>query len=101
MVRVKICGITSVEDALASVEAGADAIGLNFASSSPRRVAVELAAAIVRAVPAHVVSVGVFVDAGKEELRRTIDQVGLRCVQLHGDETPELLSDFLPHAYKA
>jgi phosphoribosylanthranilate isomerase len=101
MVRVKICGITSVEDALATVEAGADAIGLNFASSSPRRVTTALASAIVRALPAHVVSVGVFVDADRGELRRTIDAVGLRCIQLHGDETPELLFDFLPHAYKA
>jgi phosphoribosylanthranilate isomerase len=101
MVRVKICGITSVEDALATVEAGADAIGLNFASSSPRRVTTALASAIVRALPAHVVTVGVFVDADKGELRRTIDAVGLRCIQLHGDETPELLFDFLPHAYKA
>ena len=100
-VHVKICGVTSVEDALAAVAAGADAIGVNFAAGSPRRVSVPLARSIVEALPERVVSVGVFVDFGEEQLRDVQSQTGLRCVQLHGDESPELLSVFLPHAYKA
>jgi phosphoribosylanthranilate isomerase len=101
MTRVKICGVTSVEDALMCVEAGADAIGVNFAPRSPRRIALELARRIVAALPAKVVKVGVFVDATESELRDAIEQVGLGCVQLHGDEPPELVAAFLPHAYKA
>jgi phosphoribosylanthranilate isomerase len=101
MTRVKICGVTSVEDALMCVDAGADAIGVNFAPRSPRRVELELARTIVSALPAHVVTVGVFVDASERELRDTIERVGIRCVQLHGDEAPELVAAFLPHAYKA
>lgn len=101
MTRVKICGVTSVEDALMCVEAGADAIGVNFAPRSPRRVGLELARTIVAALPAGVVKVGVFVDASERELRDAIAHVGLGCVQLHGDELPELVSAFLPHAYKA
>src|SRR5262249_8611236 len=97
-VRVKICGVTSVEDALAAVAAGADAIGVNFAAESARRVDVELAREIVQALPAGIVSVGVFVDASEQQLRDVLMRTGLRCVQLHGDETPELLSKFLPHA---
>jgi phosphoribosylanthranilate isomerase len=101
MTRVKICGVTSVEDALASVEAGADAIGVNFARRSPRRVDVGLARQIVDALPPHVISVGVFVDSSEAEIRDVIARTGLRCVQLHGDEPPELVAAFLPHAYKA
>lgn len=101
MVRVKVCGVTSVADALASVQAGADAIGVNFAPASPRKLTLSLAREIVASLPSQVISVGVFVDANETELRRTIDEVGLRCVQLHGDEPPELLEKFLPHAYKA
>jgi phosphoribosylanthranilate isomerase len=100
-VRVKICGVTNVEDALAAATAGADAVGVNFAAGSPRRVDVELARTIVEALPAEIVSVGVFVDAGERELREVLARTGLRCVQLHGDESPELLALFLPHAYKA
>jgi phosphoribosylanthranilate isomerase len=100
-VRVKICGVTSVEDALAAVAAGADAIGVNFAAASPRRLDVAVARSIVQALPARVVSVGVFVDAREAELREVQAGLGLGCVQLHGDESPELLSLFLPHAYKA
>jgi phosphoribosylanthranilate isomerase len=101
MTRVKICGVTSVEDALVCVEAGADAIGVNFAPSSPRRVELEVAWQIIAALPAHIVTVGVFVDATEREMRNTITRVGLGCVQLHGEEPPELVAAFLPHAYKA
>ena len=101
MARVKICGLTNVEDALACVAAGADAIGLNFAAASPRRISMDVARSIVAALPGHVLSVGVFVDASEAELRETIARVGVQCLQLHGDETPELVAAFLPHAYKA
>jgi phosphoribosylanthranilate isomerase len=101
MTWVKICGVTSVEDARLCVEAGADAIGLNFAAESPRCVDVELARGIVATLPARVLSVGVFVDADYDELMRVQRATNLACLQLHGDETPALLSRCLPHAYKA
>jgi phosphoribosylanthranilate isomerase len=101
MTRVKICGVTSVKDAVMCAEAGADAIGLNFAARSPRRVDLDTARSIASALPDHIVKVGVFVDASESELRATIDVVGLGCVQLHGAESPELVAAFLPHAYKA
>lgn len=101
MTRVKICGVTSVEDALLCVEAGADAVGINFARRSPRRVELELARRIAGVIPAHVVSVGVFVDSSEAELREVIARTGIRCVQLHGAEPAELVAAFLPHAYKA
>jgi phosphoribosylanthranilate isomerase len=101
MVRVKICGVTSVEDAQLCVSAGADAIGLNFVAASPRCIDVALARSIVAALPPHVLSVGVFVDADYAELIDIKTRVGLGCLQLHGDESPELLARCLPHAYKA
>jgi len=101
MIHVKICGVTSVDDAAMCVEAGADAIGLNFAPSSPRCLDLATARAIVRVIPPQVIPVGVFVDADHETLIRYRDDVGLRCLQLHGDEPPELLAQLGPHAYKA
>lgn len=101
MVRVKICGITSVADALTCVEAGADALGLNFWSGSVRRVAESEAQAIAAAVRSRALLVGVFVDAPEPEIVRLRDSLGLGCVQLHGDEPPALLTRLLPHAYKA
>jgi phosphoribosylanthranilate isomerase len=106
MVAVKICGVTSVQDALVCVDAGADAIGLNFYVGSPRCVGAQVAREIVAAVSAAAGSsapllVGVFVDASYDEIARLQAEVGFRCVQLHGDEPPALLERFLPHAYKA
>ena len=101
MTRVKVCGLTSVDDALMGVEAGVDAIGLNFWSGSVRSVSEPVARDIADATRGKVLIVGVFVDASAAELTRIRDLVGLDCVQLHGDEPPELLAQFLPHAYKA
>lgn len=101
MVRVKICGITTVADAELCASAGADAIGLNFFAGSPRCVDADTARAIVAAVAGRVLSVGVFVDAGYDAIAELRDYCGLGCVQLHGGEPPELLARFLPHAYKA
>ena len=91
MFRIKICGVTSAADARLSAEAGADAIGLNFFSGSPRRVTLEAAREIAAAVPRHVCKVGVFVNASADEIRHTFADVLLDLVQLHGDEPPELL----------
>jgi phosphoribosylanthranilate isomerase len=101
MTRVKVCGLTSVEDALMCVEAGVDALGLNFWPGSVRACAFDTARAIAQAVQGRVLVVGVFVDAGLEEIRRHIGELGLGCVQLHGDEPPDLVAQLLPHAYKA
>ena len=88
VVRSKICGITRVEDALAAVEAGADAIGLVFYAKSPRAVTVQQARAIIEALPPFVTSVGLFVNAGRCELGEILDAVPLGLLQFHGDEAP-------------
>lgn len=86
--RVKICGITNLADALAAVEAGADALGLIFADS-PRRVSPSAAQKIVAALPPWVSAVGVFVDAEPEDVVRIAASVQLDAVQLHGAESPQ------------
>ena len=88
-VRSKICGITRVEDALAAVEAGADAIGLVFYAKSPRAVNVQQARAIIAALPPFITTVGLFVNASRCEVNETLDAVPLDLLQFHGDETPE------------
>lgn len=88
-VRSKICGITRIEDALAAVEAGADAIGLVFYAKSPRAVTVQQARAIIAALPPFISTVGLFVNASPCELNETLDAVPLDLLQFHGDETPE------------
>lgn len=98
---VKICGITSIADAELAVECGASAIGLNFWSGSPRCIDVATARAIVDAVGARTLVVGVFVDAPLATLLRVKAESGVACLQLHGDEPPELLEPLLPHVYKA
>lgn len=86
---VKICGITRAEDAAAAADAGADAIGLVFAES-PRRVSVAQAQAIVAALPPGVTPVALFVDEPLAGIIATCRALGVRTVQLHGDESPEL-----------
>ena len=92
--RVKICGITRVEDAICAAQAGADAIGLNFWPGTPRRVSFEQARAIAAALPAFVSVVGLFVDPRPEEVRATLAAVPLDVLQFHGDESPELCASF-------
>ena len=89
MFRIKICGITNVEDAIAAVDAGADAIGLNFYEKSPRCVGLEVAKQIAGAT--EVVRVGVFVNHSAEEMWQAWNASGLSFAQIHGDETPEML----------
>ncbi|MEZ5528628.1 MAG: phosphoribosylanthranilate isomerase [Porticoccaceae bacterium] len=84
--RVKICGITRVDDARVAAEAGADAIGLVFYQKSPRFVERTTAAAIARAVGPFVTTVGLFVNAPADEVREILDAVDLQLLQFHGDE---------------
>ncbi|MCC6874931.1 MAG: phosphoribosylanthranilate isomerase [Sandaracinaceae bacterium] len=98
--RVKICGVTSVEDALAAAGAGADALGLNFWALSKRRCDVEVAVEIARRLGERVRLVGVYVDASLDEIERTRAATGVRWAQLHGSEPAELVVRLLPEAYK-
>jgi len=92
--RVKICGITRVEDGVAAARAGADSIGLVFWSGTPRCIAFEQARAIVAALPAFVSVVGLFVDPTPEAVRAALSEVPLDLLQFHGDERPEFCSSF-------
>jgi len=88
--RVKICGLTRLEDAQLAVELGAWALGFVFYAPSPRAIAVAQAAQIVSALPAETLTVGVFVNASVAEVNQTAARVGLTYAQLHGNEDPEL-----------
>jgi phosphoribosylanthranilate isomerase len=85
---VKICGTTNLEDALVSVEAGADALGFIFAPS-PRRISPKGAKKIISELPKKVEKVGVFVNQRREVILDTVGEAGLTAIQLHGDEDPE------------
>ena len=90
MTRVKVCGITNLEDALAALEAGAGMLGFNFYARSPRYVAPEEVLRIVERLPEGVECVGVFVnESSPADVKRVAREAGLRTVQLHGAETPE------------
>ncbi|HEY8430448.1 MAG TPA: phosphoribosylanthranilate isomerase [Sandaracinaceae bacterium] len=99
--RVKICGVTSVEDALACADAGADAIGVNFWPGSKRRCELDVAERIARAVGDRVRVVAVFVDAPLEEIARVREATGIAWVQLHGREPASMIEALSPCAYKA
>ena len=99
--KIKICGITNIADGLAVVEAGADAVGFVFCEQSPRRVSIDSAAEIVRALPPFVMKVGVFVDASVESVRRCISECGLNLLQFHGDESPDYCVQFGVMSMKA
>ena len=101
MTRVKICGVTSADEARDSVDAGADSVGVNFVASSVRRVDVETARAIVRAVGTRTLVVGVVAGMTVAAMRALRDATGVGCLQLHGDETVDDVAALLPHAYKA
>ena len=88
-IRVKICGLTREQDAVAAVECGADAIGFVFYPPSPRCVTIERAAAIARAMPPFVTTVALFVNATSELIARAVDEVGVDLLQFHGQESPE------------
>ena len=92
--RIKICGITRVQDALAVAQGGADAIGLVFYEPSPRYVSIALAAELARALPPFVTTVGLFVNATPELVREVLAVVPLDVLQFHGDESPEYCAQF-------
>lgn len=90
MTRVKVCGITNLEDALAALDAGADLLGFNFYRRSPRYVSPAQARRVVERMPAGVTCVGVFVnEPAPEDVEHIAREAGLGTVQLHGDETPD------------
>ena len=91
---VKICGVTRTEDALAAAHHGAHAIGLVFYRPSPRYIAPDAAAGIVRALPPFVTPVGLFVDAAEDAVRDIASRAGIQLIQFHGSETPEFCARF-------
>ncbi len=92
--RVKVCGITSVNDALMAAHAGADAIGCVFYEPSPRYVSIETAADIARSVGPFVSTVGLFVDASESFIHSVLEAVPLQLLQFHGNETLEFCEQF-------
>jgi phosphoribosylanthranilate isomerase len=98
---VKICGITRIEDAFASIRAGAHAIGFVFYQPSPRYIAPAAAGAILRALPPFITTVGLFVDAPADEVRAALAQAPVQLLQFHGAETPEYCRQFARPYMKA
>lgn len=94
MTRIKICGITREQDALAAAAAGADAIGLVFYAPSPRAVDAAQAARIVAALPPFVTTVGLFVDAEPAAVRAVLAEVPLDLLQFHGEESDDYCRQF-------
>jgi phosphoribosylanthranilate isomerase len=94
MTRVKVCGITNLEDARVAVEAGADALGFIFVENTPRFVTPEQVAPIIRWLPPFVTPVGVFWDHPSGHVKAVAEACGLRALQFHGDEPPETLSGY-------
>ena len=101
MVRVKICGITNLEDALMAVEAGADALGFLLFQGSSRNISPEQAADIIRHVPPFVQTVGLFVNEELATVNAIADQCGLDIVQLHGEESPDYCAGVKRRVIKA
>jgi len=99
MTFIKICGITNLDDALAAVDAGADALGFNFYKPSPRYIAPSAAREMVEQVPARVLTVGVFVNEESRTVMSIANEAGLKAVQLHGDESPDYCRDLASEFY--
>lgn len=98
MTRIKICGITRIEDALEAVRRDADALGLVFYERSPRAVGVETACRLVKSVPPFISIVGLFVNATAEFVRGVTEQVPLNLLQFHGEESGDFCAQFdLPY----
>src|SRR5688572_2127380 len=103
MTKIKICGIKTVSDALAAMEAGADLLGFNFYPKSPRYIDVGICRDIMSVMRkyGHITYVGVFVNASVAEIRGTIETCGLSLAQLHGDEISEIVQSLHGKAFKA
>lgn len=89
MVKIKICGITNPDDALAAVDFGADALGFVFFKDSPRYISPEKAASIIKMLPSFTTTIGVFADEPPEHVEKTVYTCGIDIIQMHGNETPE------------
>jgi phosphoribosylanthranilate isomerase len=100
IVKVKICGITNYDDAVAAMDMGADLLGFNFYPDSPRYVTPEQATDIINKLPAFIDTAGVFVNASVEHIHETNAVCHLDWVQLHGDEDPEFCRSLLSHNVK-
>lgn len=103
MMRIKICGIKTISDALAALDAGADMLGFNFYPKSPRHIGVGTCRDIMSVMRkyGHVTYVGVFVNASIEDVRATMDTCGLNLAQLHGNETSAMMRSLYGKAFKA
>ena len=99
--RIKICGITSVEDGVAAAEAGADMIGLMFYERSPRHISFATAGEISRSLSPFIVKVGVFVNPNEDTVMRAINDCGVTLLQFHGEETPGFCTQFGAMSMKA
>jgi len=93
MTKVKICGITNLEDALLSAKFGADALGFNFYEKSPRYISPEKARKIIEQLPEQVLKVGVFVNESLDKIIEIAETAKLDAIQLHGEETPEFVRE--------
>jgi phosphoribosylanthranilate isomerase len=91
--QIKICGVMSSGDALGCAAAGVDLIGLNFCERSPRFIGRDQARGIAQKLPTSTQAVGIFVDSPIGDIRRIAQEVGLRILQLHGSESPEMCAD--------
>jgi phosphoribosylanthranilate isomerase len=101
MIKVKICGLTNLEDALVAAESGADALGFVFYPQSPRCIEPKEAKDIIRKLPPYATMVGVFANAGEDEVLRVMDECGLDLAQLQGDEPPSTCERLGSRAIKA
>lgn len=98
---VKICGITNLDDALYSVEWGADALGFIFYEQSPRSIELRAVSRIVNRLPEHVTKVGVFVNPSRQDVTKVCREVKLSAIQLHGDQTPDEVEEYEMSVIKA
>ncbi|WP_102275023.1 phosphoribosylanthranilate isomerase [Cytobacillus massiliigabonensis] len=98
--KVKICGITDLDTALAAIECGADALGFVFAESK-RRITIEHAKKIIRLLPEDLLKIGVFVNEQKETIEKIVEDTGINAIQLHGDESPDECTGFSTPVIKA